>query len=41
MNKPDFVIINDKETDEGLCHGAILAGHSPELAALVENTKDV
>lgn len=39
-NKPDFVIINDKETDEGLCHGAILAGHSPELALLVENTKD-
>jgi hypothetical protein len=35
------VIINDKETDEGLCHGAILAGHSPALAQLVEATKDV
>jgi hypothetical protein len=41
QNKPDFVIINDKETDEGLCHGAILAGHSPELAKLVENSKEV
>eukprot|EP01127_Copromyxa_protea_P017256 TRINITY_DN5234_c3_g1_i2.p1 TRINITY_DN5234_c3_g1~~TRINITY_DN5234_c3_g1_i2.p1 ORF type:complete len:507 (-),score=71.93 TRINITY_DN5234_c3_g1_i2:68-1588(-) len=38
MNSPDFLIVNNDETEEGACHRCVLEGHSPQLAELVNKS---